>query len=418
MIQPNRRRVVITGIGAITPCGLTRESFWDSIVRGESAAGPLTHFDTSAMPCKIACEVRGFDPVDRVGAAKARRLDPAVLFAIAASREALEDSGLDLRKVDPDRIGVVEGTSVCGLTNSLEAHARFLKSGHRGILPTRTVSAFAGGGSSEIALEFGLLGQATTITTACSSGNDAMAYAAGSIQNDLQDVVIAGADEAPIVGPYYSLFINAGVLSRHNADPAGAMRPFDRDRDGFVIGEGAVFLVMEELTHALARGARIYAEWSGYGQSCDAFSSINTHPEGRGMRRSIERAFFNANLPVDSIDYVNAHGSATDTNELIETQVYKAVFGSHAAKLAVSATKPVTGHLMGGVAAVEAAVCALSIHNSIIPPTANLAHPMAGCDLDYVPGAARNFPVRHAMNVNLGFGGKSSAIILSRYTEQ
>jgi len=418
MTQQNRRRVVITGIGAITPCGLTRDSFWNSIVRGESAAGPLTHFDTASMPCKIACEVRGFDPVNYVGAAKARRLDPSVLFAIAASREAIGDSGLELARIDPDRIGVVEGTSVCGLTNSLEAHERFLRSGHRGILPTRTVSAFAGGGSSEIALEFGLLGQATTITTACSSGNDAMAYAAAAIQNDLQDVIIAGADEAPIVGPYYSLFINAGVLSRNNGDPSHAMRPFDRDRDGFVIGEGAVFLVMEELTHALARGARIYAEWAGYGQSCDAFSSINTHPEGRGMRRSIERAIYNANLPVDAIDYVNAHGSATDTNELIETQVYKGIFGGHAGRLAISATKPVTGHLMGGIAAVEAAVCALSIHHSIIPPTANLDHPMPGCDLDYVPKTARSYPVRHAMNVNLGFGGKSSAIILSRFTEQ
>jgi 3-oxoacyl-[acyl-carrier-protein] synthase II len=418
MIPQPRRRVVITGIGAITPCGLTRDSFWDAVVRGESAAGPLTHFDTSNMPCKIACEVRGFDPVNYVGAAKARRLDPAVLYAIAASKEALVDSGLDLGRTDPDRIGVVEGTSVCGLTNSLEAHVRFLKAGHKGILPTRTVSAFAGGGSSEIALEFGLLGQATTITTACSSGNDAMAYAVASIQNDLQDVMIAGADEAPIVGPYYSLFINAGVLSRRNDDPAHAMRPFDRDRDGFVIGEGSVFLVMEELTHALARGARIYAEWGGYGQSCDAFSSINTHPEGRGMRRSIERAFFNAGLPVDSIDYVNAHGSATENNEMIETQVYKAVFGSHARKLAISATKPVTGHLMGGTAAVEAAICALSIYHSVIPPTANLDRAMPGCDLDYVPRSARHYPVRRAMNVNLGFGGKSSSIILSRYSER
>jgi 3-oxoacyl-[acyl-carrier-protein] synthase II len=378
----------------------------------------LTRFDASEMSCRIACEVRDFDAINYVDAVKARRLDPAILYALAASREALTDSGLDLKRVDPDRIGVVEGTSVCGLTNSLEAHARFLKAGPRGILPTRAVSAFAGGGSSEIALEFGILGQATTITTACSSGNDAMAYAVASIQNDLQDVVIAGADEAPIVGPYYSLFMNAGVLSRNNDDPKHAMRPFDRDRNGFVIGEGAVFFIMEELTHALSRGARIYAEWAGHGQSCDAFSSINTHPEGRGMRRSMERAIFNANLPVDAIDYINAHGSATEMNEAIETRAYKSIFGSRAKDIAISATKPVTGHLMGATAAVEAAICALSIYHSVIPPTANLDHPIPECDLDYVPHTARNFPVRHAMNVNLGFGGKSSAIILSRFSER
>jgi 3-oxoacyl-[acyl-carrier-protein] synthase II len=409
---------VVTGIGAITPCGLTRDAFWDAVVRGETSAGPLTHFDASGMPCRMACELRGFDPVNYVSASKARRLDPAVLFALAAAKEALLDSGLQLGRVDPDRVGVVEGTAVCGLTNSLEAQTRYLKLGHRGVLPTRTATAFAGGGSSEIALEFGILGQATTITTACSSGNDAMAYGVASIQNDLQDVIIAGADDAPIIGAFHSLFMNAGVLSRRNDDPRRAMRPFDRDRDGFVLGEGAVFLVLEELTHALGRGARIYAEWAGHGQSCDAFSSVGIHPEGRGMRRAIERAFFDADLPIDAIDYINAHGSATETNEVIETQVYKSVLGSRARTVAISATKPVTGHLMGGTAAVEAAICALAIHRQIIPPTANLENPIPGCDLDYVPGAARSYPVRRAMNVNIGFGGKASAIILSRYSER
>jgi 3-oxoacyl-[acyl-carrier-protein] synthase II len=418
MMPPHRRRVVITGIGAITPCGLTRDSFWDAVVKGESSAGPLTRFDASQMPCRIACELRGFDAINYVDAVRARRLDPAILYAIAAAQEAVADSGIDLKRIDLDRVGVLEGTAVCGLTNSLDAHGRFLKSGHRGVLPTRTVTAFAGGGSSEIAIEFGILGQATTITTACSSGNDAMAYAVASIQNDLQDVIIVGADDAPIVGAFHSLFMNAGVLSLRNDDPKRAMRPFDQDRNGFVLGEGAVFLVMEDLTHALARGARIYAEWAGHGQSSDAFSSVSIHPEGRGMRRAIERAIFNANLPLDAIDYINAHGSATEKNEVIETQVYKTIFGPRAKQLAISATKPVTGHLMGGTAAVEAAICALSIYHSIVPPTANLDDPIPGCDLDYVPHTARNFPVRHAMNVNLGFGGKSSAIILSRFTER
>lgn len=415
MTRRGERRVVVTGIGVIAPCGLTLDSFWSAVVEGRPSAGPVTHVKADGMPCRIACEVKGFDPVAHLGNPKAGRYDPAIQFGLAAAKNALADSGLDLGRIDCDRVGVVEGSSVCGLTNTVDAHERFLKAGHRGVLPTRFVSAYMGGSSSEIAIEFGITGQATTIGTACSSGNDAMAYACNLIQDDLADVVVAGANEAPIVGPYYSLFINTGVLSRRNHEPARAMRPFDRDRDGFVLGEGAAFLILEELTHALARGARIYCEWLGHGQSCDAYSSVSLHPEGRGMKRAIEKAIFAAEVAVDRIDYINCHGSATESNEAIETRVYKAALGERARTVAISATKPVTGHLMGATAAVEAAVCALAVHRGVIPPTANLDHAIAECDLDYVPRTAREYPVRCTMNVNLGFGGKCSAVILARY---
>jgi 3-oxoacyl-[acyl-carrier-protein] synthase II len=416
MKNHHRRRVVITGIGVISPCGLTLDTFWDSVVAGRPSARKLTRFITTEMPCQIASELKGFEPTDYMDVTRARRYDPAILYGLAAAKQSVADSGLDLGKVEPDRIGVVEGTSVCGLSNTLEAHERYMKMGYKGVQPTRTVSAYAGGASSEIAIDLNITGQATTLTTACSSGNDAMAYAVAGIREGLADVMIAGANEAPIVATYFSLFINSGVMSHRNSDPAGAMRPFDRDHDGFVLGEGACFFVMEELNHAVARGARIYCEWLGHGQSCDAFSSIATHPEGKGMIRAIENAIFAANLPIDEIDYVNCHGSATKTNEVIETQVYKRVLKGRAKSVPISATKPVTGHLMGATAAVEAAVCALSIYHGVVPPTANLENVMEGCDLDYVKGSARGLPVRNALNVNLGFGGKSSAVLLSKFT--
>lgn len=227
--------------------------------------------------------------------------------------------------------------------------------------------------------------------------------------------MIAGASEAPIVGPYYTLFATAGAMTRRTEDPSTAMRPFDRDRSGFIVGEGAAFMVLEELSHAVRRGARIYCEWLGNGQSCDAHSSVALHPEGRGIRRAMDRAFLEANLGPSAIDYINAHGSATATNDVIETNAIKAVFGDSAKRVAISATKPVTGHLMGATAAVEAAICALSLYHQAIPPTRNHTNPADGCDLDYVAGKARQWPVRKTMNLNVGFGGKSSALIFGHY---
>lgn len=410
------RRIVITGIGTICANGTTLPTFWDTVVRGEARAAEVTRFDVSGMPCRLAAEIPNFKATDYIDEKRAKRFDRSILFGIAAAKEAIADAGLNITKMDPDRIGIVEGTSVSGIENTLRAHSTFVERGFKSIQPTTLVNAFCGGASSEIAIELGLLCQATTICTACSAGNDAIGYAMRAIRDDLGDIMIAGATEAPIVDGYYTIFSSLGVMSRFRGQPAsGAMRPFDRDRDGFVLGEGAAFLILEELNHALARGARIYAEVAGHGQSSDAYHSVALHPEGRGAIRAIQRALFYANMAPDEIDYVNAHGSATGTNDIVETLALKRVCGDHARKLQISATKPVTGHMTGGVAAVEAAICALSIYHGIIPPTANLSNPAEGCDLDYVPRTARHYRVRSALNLNAGFGGKTSALLLKAF---
>ena len=410
-----RRRIVITGIGVIAPNGLTLDSFWDSLVRGTPTAGPVTRFDAGAMHSKLACEIRGFDPTLFIEPAKARRFDRSILYAVAAAKNAVADAGLDLNREDMDRFGVVEGTSVSGLENTLREHTKFVEHGYKSIHPTRLVNASCGGAASEVSIELGAECQATTITTACSAGNDALGYAARTIRDDLADIMVAGACEAPIVDGYYAIFSAAGVMSRNNLDPANAMRPFDRDRDGLVLGEGAGFLILEELSHALARGARIYCEWLGHGQSADAHHLVSIHPEGKGLRRAMERAFLDAGIPTDTVDYINAHGSATEQNDVIETKVIREVFGSHARRLSVSGTKATTGHLMGASAGLESAIAALSIHRGMIPPTAGLVHPGEGCDLDYVAGEARPYPVRVAGSSNAGFGGKNSFILLGRF---
>lgn len=417
MTQRRARRVVVTGMGVIAPNGLTLETFWGSVLAGKSFAKRVTHFDASAMPCQMACQVAGFDPAQFMTANQAKRYDRSILFAVAAAKNAVADAGLNSQKLDHDRIGVAEGTSVSGLDNTLRAHTEFVAHGYKSIKPTRLVNAFCGGGASEIAIQLGFLGQATTIATACSSGNDALGYAARAIRDDLADVMIAGATEAPIVDGYYSIFAATGVMSRSNDDPERAMRPFDVARDGFILGEGAAFLVLEELTHALARGARIYCEWAGHGQSCDAHHTVALHPEGRGMRRAMERAFFDAEVTPAAVGYINAHASATVQNDEIETAAIKAVFGDAARTVVVSATKPITGHMMGATAGVEAVICALALKHQIAPPTANLDTPSPGCDLDYAASGPRPRSIDVALNISHGFGGKCSALLLKRYPE-
>jgi 3-oxoacyl-[acyl-carrier-protein] synthase II len=417
MMSTPRRRIVVTGLGVIAPNGLTIPDFWQSLIDGRSAAQILTRFDTSAMPAKIACEVRGFRPEEYIANSKARRYDPSILFAVAAAKLAVHDGALDLSRMDSDRVGIVEGTSVAAFQNLVQGLGEFQTRGWKSIQPTKMINAFAGGASSEIAIELQVHGQATTIATACSAGNDALGYAAQVIRNDVADVMIAGATEAPVVAPYFGLFAHTQAMSRWTGDPSAAMKPFDRDRDGFVIGEGAAFLLLEELGHALRRGAHIYCEWLGHGQACDAHSPMAVHPEGKGLKRAIERALFDANCEIEHVDYINPHASATAQNDPVESKTIEAVFGRNAKRIAISATKPVTGHLMGATAAIEAVICALAIDRSQIPPTANLRNPDRNCTLDYVPLHARAHPVRIAMNLNVGFGGKCSALLFGRYQQ-
>jgi 3-oxoacyl-[acyl-carrier-protein] synthase II len=409
------RRVVITGLGVITACGQDIETFWNNVCHGNSGATQVTRFDTSKVPTRIAAEIHDFE-IDRyLDARKARRLDLCIQYGIAAAMQAVKDAGIDFSKFDPDRVGVVEGTSVCGMESTLKAHVAFLGKGYRTMSPFTFVNAYCGGGSGEIALALGVQGHAITYCSGSASSNDSLGYALDMIQSDTVDVMVAGGTEAPLVDGLWSGLCLLRVMTRQNERPKEAMRPFDRSRDGFLLGEGAAFMVLEELSHALDRGAKIYAEIAGHGRSCEAYHSVLPHPEGIGLTRAVEKALRAARLHVTEIDYINAHGTATDTNDVVESLAIKRSFHEHANRVAVSATKPVTGHLLGAAGAVETVICALALHRQMIPPTINLTEPAEDCDLDYVPGMARPYPLKAAMNLNSGFGGKNSCLILNAY---
>lgn len=412
-----RRRVVVTGIGVIAPNGMDTGTFWPSIRDGLSAAGPLTRFHAGDSPVRIACEVTGFDPTDYLEAKAAKRLDRSLLFAVAASVRATDDAGIDCREMDPDRIGVVEGTSVSNNETAARAEGEFAARGYRGVSLHAMINGYAGGGSGEIALKLGIRGHAITLSTGSASGNDVMGYALGMIQNDDVDVMLAGGAEAPIIPSIWGTFCQGRVMTRIVGDPKKAMRPFDKTRDGFVLGEGSAFIVMEELSHAISRGARIYCEVLAHGRACESYHPVAPHPDGIGILRAMDRALRNARLEKTDIDYVNAHATATEANDRVETAAIKKFFGPHAERLGVSGTKPVTGHLMAAAGAVETAVCALAVHHQTMPLTANLTHPDAACDLDYVRDRARPYPIRVAMNLSSGFGGKNACLLLGRFNK-
>lgn len=412
------RRVVITGIGVIAPNGNGPKDFWKSIRLGESAAGPLTRFHPGDCPVRIACEIRDFDPSRYMEAKAARRLDRSNLYALAAAAEAVADAGIVCSALDPDRVGVVEGTSVSTnetVTRGVEAIAG---GGYRALTLAALLNGYAGAGSGEIALRLGVRGHAVTLSTGSASGNDVMGYALGMIQNDDVDVMIAGGAEAPLTPTVLATFCQAKVVSRRPGDPKHAMRPFDVERDGFILGEGSAFLVLEELSHALARNARIYAEVLAHGHSCESYHPVALHPEGVGILRAMDKAFRRARIDRSEVDYINAHGTATEANDVVESKAIKTFFGEHAQRVGVSATKPVTGHLMAAAGAVESAVCALAIHHQMMPPTINLQTAAPGCDLDYVRGTARTYPIRVALNMSSGFGGKNACLLLRRFEAQ
>jgi len=414
-VREDIRRVVITGLGVVAPNGCDVERFWGSICRGESAAAPVTRFDSSPFPTTIACEVRDLEVGKYLEARKARRFALATRFGLCAAVMAMRDAGIDLKDHNPDRAGLVEGTSIEGMDSSYQTQLTLLQKGYKSISPFALINAYCGGVSAEIALELGIKGHVVNLSTGSASGNDAIGLALDMIARDDADIMLAGGAETPLLTPLWGAFCLTKVMTTRNAEPARAMRPFDQARDGFVLGEGAAFLVLEELAHALGRGARIYAELAGHGRSCEAHHSVTPHPEGVGVRRAIEKALRRARMDATQIQYVNAHGTATPANDEAETAGIKAAFGPHASRLAVSSTKPVTGHLLGASGAVESVVTTLAIHRQVIPPTLNLTTPLAGCDLDYVPDGARSYPVTAAANLNSGFGGKNSCLIFKRY---
>lgn len=410
-----KRRVVITGVGVISPVGNDARTFWASLLAGKSGIGPVTHFDAREFPTRIAGEVKDFDPSAYMDKKDVKRTDRFVQFAIAATKMAFEDARLNVEELDPERIGVYIGSGIGGLATWEEQHRVLLEKGPRRVSPFLIPMMIANMASGQVSIQFGLKGPNSAPITACATGTHAIGDAFKIIQRGEADVMVAGGTEATIRPLAFAGFCAAKAMSTRNDEPEKASRPFDKDRDGFVMGEGAGVLILEELEHAKRRGAPILAEVIGYGMSADAFHLTQPDPDGDGAKRAMLAAIRDAGIRPEEVDYINAHGTSTELNDKIETQAIKAAFGEHAYKLAVSSTKSMTGHMLGAAGAVEAIATALALRDQILPPTINYETPDPECDLDYVPNEARHARVRVALSNSFGFGGHNATIALKRY---
>ena len=409
-----RRRVVVTGVGAITPIGTTGAGLWDGLRREQSAVRSLTRFDPSIFRSHNAAQVDDFVPTDHLEAKRAKRLDRFGQFSVAASRMALVDACIDLAREDRERVGTMMGTALGGVGYAEEQLGVFLTQGLRAVDPTLALAVFGGAASCNIAIEFGVQGPNSTNAMSCASGTIAIGDAFRQIRDGYADVMIAGGAEAPLAPLCYGAFAIIRAMSTRNDDPAGSSRPFDKDRDGFVMGEGAAVLVLEEYGRAVARGARIYAEVAGYGITNDAYHMTAPLSTGAQAARAMRLALADADVRPPEIGYINAHGSSTPLNDPTETLAIKQVFGDAAHRLPVSGTKGYYGHALGASGAIEAAICSLSILHEWLPPTVNLAQPDAACDLDYIPAAGREARVEHVLSNSFGFGGINAALVMRR----
>ncbi|MGO8697601.1 MAG: beta-ketoacyl-ACP synthase II [Limisphaerales bacterium] len=410
------RRVVITGIGVVSALGRNPQVFWENVLTGKCGVGPITSFDVSAFTTRIAAEVADFDPVPAFPSAKeARRADRFAQFAVFAAEEALRDSGLDLNAVDREQVGSFIGSGIGGLHTIEEQHRVYLAKGPSRLSPFMIPMLILNMGSGLFSMFHDLRGPNMATCSACATATHALGEAWRTIKMGDARVVFAGGSEAAIVPLGLGGFCAMRALSTRNDDPLHASRPFDRDRDGFVMGEGGGVVVLEELEHAKNRGARIYAELVGYGNTADAHHLTAPSPGGEGAARCMNNALRSAGMNPEEVSYINAHGTATPQGDVAETQAIKAVFGKHARKLAVSSTKGATGHMLGGAGAVEMAICAKAIENDIVPPTINLENPDAECDLDYVPKVAREMKVNAIINNSFGFGGHNASIVARKF---
>ena len=409
------RRVVVTGLGALTPLGNTTDEFWAALLQGRSGIGPITKFDTTGYPTRIAGEIRNFDPLKYVDKKEARRLDPYLQYAMACSCMAVDDAGLDTGKVESERFGVLIGSGIGGITTLLEGeHVRMEKGFDRVspfVIPMLIVNMAAG----LVSMRFAAKGPNSSVVTACATGNHAIGDAYRLLQRGEADVMIAGGAEAMIVPLTIAGFCAMKAMSTRNDEPKKASRPFDADRDGFVCSEGGGILVLETLEHAAHRDARIYAEIIGYGMSGDAHHMTAPDPEGDGAARAMRAALRDAALTPTEVGYINAHGTSTPYNDKFETLAIKRVFGEHAARLAVSSTKSMTGHLLGAAGGIEAIASVLALHHGILPPTINYETPDPDCDLDYVPNQARKQDVDVALSNAFGFGGTNATLAFRKY---
>lgn len=404
------RRVVITGMGTVTPLGLSVGTTWEGLCAGRSGIGTIEQFDVSAFPVRFAGEVKGFDPASLPDPRAAKRMDRISQFAVHAAVEAIRDSGLELSAGDPYRRGVILGCSIGGLNEFEDGHSSYLKGGPRRMSPFIIPKMMPNAAPACVAIQFGLMGPSGAVASACASAADAVHDAFRAIQRGEADVMLSGGSDATITPLGLGGFVAARALSTRNDDPQAASRPFDRDRDGFVLSEGAGLVVLEELEHARERGARIYAELLGCGRTNDAYGIAAPHPEGRGAVRAIQAALHDAGLNPDAIDYINAHATSTVLGDQVETHAIKEVFGDRAYRVAVSSTKGMTGHLCGASGAIELIASALAIVHGVVPPTINYETPDPTCDLDYVPNVARETRVRHALSTSFGFGGHNSCL--------
>jgi 3-oxoacyl-[acyl-carrier-protein] synthase II len=409
------RRVVITGMGAITPVGNDVGQTWESIKAGRSGIARITLFDPSDMATQFAGEVKNFNPAERFGHKEARRMDRVTQFAMEACSQAVTSSGLLENGIDRDRVGVVIGSGVGGVGTLLEQYDVLKSRGPRRVSPFLIPMMLPDTSAAQIAIAYGLRGPNMAVITACATGTNAIGEAFEMVARGAADAILAGGTEAGILPITIAGFNMMGALSTRNDDPGGACRPFDANRDGFVISEGAVVLVIESLVHAQARGATIHAEIVGYGTSVDANHIAAPLETGDGARLAMQNALDRAGLAPEVVDYLNAHGTSTRLNDVSETRAIKTVLGEHAYDIPVSSTKSMTGHLLGGAGALEALICVNVLEDGIIPPTINYEVPDPDCDLDYVPNEARQANVRVAMSNSFGFGGHNACVILRRY---
>lgn len=410
-----KKRVVITGIGLVTPIGIGNEENWQSISEGKSGVGLITKFDTSDFPVKIAGEVKESNFDDLVDKKDAKKFDHFIVLALAAAELAARDSGINFESINHERAGVIIGSGIGGFKTIEDCHSIYVEKGNRRISPFFIPSAIINMGSGAVSIRYGLKGPNLSVVTACATGTHALGDAYKLIQRGDADIMFAGGSESAITPLALGGFANMKALSRRNDDPEKASRPFEKDRDGFIMGEGAGILIIESLEHATQRGGRIYGEIAGYGLTGDAYHITAPDETGDGAKRCMEMALKDAGMKPEDIDYINAHGTSTPYNDVIETRAIKNVFGQHAYNLMVSSTKSMTGHLLGAAGSVEAAYTAMAIYRGEVPPTINLYEPDPECDLNYVPNKMVKKAIKTGLSNSLGFGGTNASIIIKKY---
>ncbi len=409
------RRIVITGLGCVTPIGIGKNEFWKSIKSGKSGVGPITRFDTSDFTSKIAAEVKDFKPEDYLDKKDAKRMDRFTQYAVVAARLAIEDGAIDLEELDKNNIGVILGTGIGGIETFETEHKKLLERGPKRVSPLLIPMMISNMGAAQISMDLGLKGSSMTITTACASATHAIGESFRMIEKGVMDMIVTGGAEASITPVGFAGFCSMKAMSTNNDNPETASRPFDKDRDGFIMGEGAGVIVLEELEHALKRGAKIYGEIVGYGSTSDAYHITQPDPEAMGGTNAMALALEEADIAYRDVGYINAHGTSTYFNDKLETIAIKNIFKEHAKDINISSTKSMTGHLLGAAGGVEAIATTLALKTGIIPPTTNYNNPDPECDLNYTPNKMVERDIEYAISNSLGFGGHNATLLFKKY---